>query len=498
MRKYENEVILMNCPSVDKLSQYVDELLEPKEHQALKLHINTCEQCQHIIQIFEDETHFIKETLQTPALPNDFDEQILAQLKPYKQKQSYWKRPITMVASAVLAIGLLATVTPTVAEYVKSIFSSEEVDYGIQEAERLGFVEEVDYEATSNGITLHIDEIMVDTKRIAFVVRATNKRGKAISPLNFGEWDKSLELTFTKSNGEPINDFLFGTGFLGRESYAIVQVDTPKLSEDLIMHWKVDEVTGKKGDWQFEIPIPIEKALPHLKMVDLQQTISIRGNEIFLEQMAFTPSSATLNYRIKQLQSLPVDDRLNPSFGINIAYTITDDQEELITSNHLYYQEIEEVGMPPLTAEGGSETIGEWQWEAVFSTITAPKPTLNIVGIEQVTYINEDVTFIPNQLDENAVLYVEGYPVQITAMEQQSKGEPRTEITLNDVDELPFYLEQWYLVDETGTDYLINRREGNKLIISKEMDFNQNYTLTLLTTRKLEQLENPIHIPLHN
>ena len=66
----------MNCPSADKLSQYVDELLEKKQHQEIKMHITHCEKCQHIIQIYEGETQFIKETLATPSLPNDFDELI--------------------------------------------------------------------------------------------------------------------------------------------------------------------------------------------------------------------------------------------------------------------------------------------------------------------------------------------------------------------------------------------------------------------------------------
>lgn len=484
----------MNCPSADKLSQYVDELLDEREHQALKMHINTCENCKRVIQLYENEALFIKDTLQTPDLPADFDAQILAQVNPYKKKRPLWFKPMNIAASSILAFGLLAAVTPTVADYVKSVFSTDEVDLGLQEAQRLGFVEQLQLSQTHNGITVTIDEVMVDTKRIGIIYHATNKRGKPIYP-SVWDFERPLNYYFLSKSGEKIEQVSGGASNTN-EHYGYLEFETPKLTEDLTLYWDIDQVGKKKGQWSFEIPIPIEKALPHLKTINLQQTITTNDTEITLDKMNFTPSSATLNYEIKRLEPLPKDKRLRSEPGFNMAFTITSETGEILTTNHTYQEYKGEMGTPALTASGGSDTGEMWQWEAVFSTISAEKPMLNIIGVEKVLYVNEDLTFTPNELDDKATLSIEGYPVQVASVKQK-KQEPRTEIELAYDKNLPFHLEQWVLVDEAGMEYFINGREENKLILLNAIDLNQSYTLTLLTTRKFETLAQPIQISLY-
>lgn len=491
----------MNCPSADKLSQYVDELLEKQEHQAIKLHVNECENCQRVIRLFEGETQFIKETLQMPVLPDTFDEQVLAQLQPYKKKHLVIKKGMATAAAAVLSIGLLAAVSPSLANFVMDIFGSEQVDPGINEAQKLGFVEQVNYEQTNKGITIHINEVMVDTKRIALVVHATNKRGKIIKWPRFGEWSKPYEIEFTKKNGEPIGEFSFGAGYSGNETFSVLQIDTPKLTEDLLLQWKINEVNDKQGEWQFTIPIPIEKALSHLKTVDIQQTITAHNLEMTVEQALFTPSTATLNYNMKLIEPLPKDSRYSMMPIQKAAYTIENAQGQVLAANDVYreYIEDEETVAPQLAGTGGGEA-SIWDWEDVYSTISDEKPVLQIAGFEVPVYINESMTFNANQLDSSATIMYENYPIQVVSLQKVEKGdESRFELKLQYDKELPIKFDSmsWYLVDESGTNHFINGKYEDTLIISKELDLQKTYTLTFLTATKFEKLNEPVQIPLY-
>lgn len=492
----------MNCPSADKLSQYVDELLEKDEHQEIKMHVLHCEKCQHIIQLFEGETQFIKETLASPSLPADFDEQVLAQIQPYKKKPILIRKGMATAAAAVLSIGLLAAMSPSFANFVMDIFSSEQVDPGINEAQKLGFVEQVHYEQTSKGITIHINEVMVDTKRIALVVHATDKRGKIINRPLFGEWGEPYELEFTKKNGEPISEFSFGSGYSGNETFAVLQIDTPKLTKDLLLHWKIAEVNGKKGDWQFEIPIPIEKALPHLKTIDLGQTITAHNVAFTMEQATFTPSTAALNYKLKLINPLPKDPRYFMTPMLSAAYTIADEQGKVLAANTVYRDNLFDEGnvVPQISGSGGGEETSGWEFEDVFSTITDEKPVLHVAGFEVPVYLNKSVTFTPSELDTSTTIMYDDYPIQVVALKKvKNSDEPRFKLKLQYDKELPIKWEStnWYLVDDSGTDYFINGHYENTLIISKELDLQKTYTLTLITATTFEKLEEPIQIPLY-
>ncbi|MDQ0155746.1 anti-sigma factor family protein [Robertmurraya andreesenii] len=76
----------MNCPTVDKLSRYADNLLSEEEYAQIHMHLKGCLDCIHVVKAFEAEEEFLKETLQTPSLPNDFASGVLERLEPYEQK----------------------------------------------------------------------------------------------------------------------------------------------------------------------------------------------------------------------------------------------------------------------------------------------------------------------------------------------------------------------------------------------------------------------------
>jgi len=148
----------MNCPTIDDLSKYTEQLLREEEHALIQNHVHSCEGCMRVVDAFMEEKRFIKETLKTPVLPNEFAHLVLDQLEPYKQptqKRRKVRKPVMLsAAAAILALGMSAAFNPGFAEWIGGFFSTGEVDEGLRLADEAGYTEQVNVEATDNGITL--------------------------------------------------------------------------------------------------------------------------------------------------------------------------------------------------------------------------------------------------------------------------------------------------------------------------------------------------------
>ena len=161
----------MKCPTIDKISQYVD---DSHAFEDIALHVRNCAECQRVVEAFESEQLIIKETLQTPTLPDDFATLVLDQLEPYEQqggprKSAPWKRILLSAASVVLALGVSATLNPSFAEWVGGLFSTDQVDRGLKLAMEAGIADRVDLEVADSGITFKVEDVIADSDRVAFI-----------------------------------------------------------------------------------------------------------------------------------------------------------------------------------------------------------------------------------------------------------------------------------------------------------------------------------------
>ena len=195
----------MKCPSADQLAQLHDELLTAEEAEQLKGHVKNCPSCQAVMELFEGESRFMTETLQTPGLPDDFADLVLTKLEPYKRakKKSYWKRALLSAAGVALAFGITATVSPSFAQLVGGLFNTDSVDEGVHIAMDAGLVERVDLTATDNGITLKVEDVMVDSSRLVFSYQVLKSSGKTIYPY-FELHDSENEIVFIDEEGKEL------------------------------------------------------------------------------------------------------------------------------------------------------------------------------------------------------------------------------------------------------------------------------------------------------
>lgn len=498
----------MNCPSADKLSQYADQLLPHAEQQELSQHVASCASCQQIVALFKGEEQFIKETLQEPALPDDFEADVLAQLVPYKKKRTRWRKGAAAVAVALLSFGIVTAVSPSFADFVASIFSTEHVDTGLNEAQKFGFVEQVDVAATDQNITIHIEEVMVDATRIVFIYKVTDDKGNALSPL-IGHWEEQLDLQFQTKSGERFES-TGGRRMLLEQQIGYVEVTTPAVQEDVTLHWHVKEIDGQQGNWQLALPIPVEKALAARKTVDLDTTYTQSNVRVTFDEATFTPSTTVITYQTEFTEE--VTDAVTAFYmpQVNIAYTLEDARGTILASNYVYGQYFDEVNRS-LSGQGSGldNALFSWEWEEIFSSVQATQPVLHVIGFEKNVVVDEQVTFTVNELDDSTALYYEGEPVYVRSVEPVTNRSWQlkwpfvteshaTELTLHyDQEKIVDQFEVWYLKDARGKSYMLGQREENRLLVHEEIDLSEPLTLHLIAAKKFEPLETPLRIPLY-
>lgn len=251
----------MNCPKVDKLSQYVDNLLTVREHDQIYAHVKSCDDCIRVVEAFQEEQRFLKETLQTPTLPDDFASIVLDKIEPYEQKivrrkSKPWKRILLSAAGIVLALGLTAALNPSFAQLIGGMFGTEQVDEGLRMATESGLGERVNLEVTDRGITFKVEDVVADSSRVALSFQVLNQNGKPLDThLNLA--DSENKIIVLDQNGKENNRL--GTGWSEGSDYGFIEFSLreQEATDKLTIKFDLVELNGVKGNWKLEVPVDL-------------------------------------------------------------------------------------------------------------------------------------------------------------------------------------------------------------------------------------------------
>ena len=175
-----------------------------------------------MVEELNEEQKFLIETLQTPALPDDFASTILEQLEPYKKpKRSAWQRRMLFAAGLVLAVGLSTTMNPSFAKWVGGLFATDQVDEGLKIASNAGMAERVNREVTDQGLTLRVEDVVADSSRVALSYQIVNKKGK-IQDSYIELADSKNEIYASDQNGKRLDGV--GMGWQDGSDYGLIEI----------------------------------------------------------------------------------------------------------------------------------------------------------------------------------------------------------------------------------------------------------------------------------
>jgi len=536
----------MNCPTTDKLSDYIDELLESNEKELIENHIKECVRCRLTTEAFIEEQFFLKETFQTPILPDDFASTVLNQLEPYNQKvvpvkQKPWKKVMLLAAGLVMVVGLTTTLNPSFAEWIGGLFSTEEVDEGLRIASDAGLAKRVNQEVTDQNLTLRVEDVVADTTRVALSYQIINKHGKTRDTyLNLDETRNKI--TAVDQNGIPIETL--SMSWTGGSDYGLIEFSLREDDsiESLTVKFDLVELLGKEGKWELEIPIDLKEIQKLTKNLTLKEAkTSTNGVTIDMKEVKFAPSSNELLYetsftdkeRLKlesEIQKLENDFgkenvHMFSNYGTAIQYHIENEAGEVIYYHNTFQQQghpsdqglLQGTGMP-------IDGLGHVGWnESFIPQREEDKLTFVLDGVVKTVPADFSIKIKPKELNKKPVSFeYEGNHMTITKAKiknqyslQKSLFPIRKEqiykVTMKGgKDALASDLGAWVLVDDKGKVYETfysgsilddkdkhGRYKTNLELLSYDLEeVPEELTLHLLSVTRYEEVKEEWKVPL--
>ncbi|QFG00038.1 DUF4179 domain-containing protein [Psychrobacillus glaciei] len=508
----------MNCPKEDKLTQYVDDLLTEQEHAQLNIHLKTCDNCRGIVQLFKDEQQFLIETLQTQTLPDNFASLVLEQLEPYvpkiaRRKSRPWKRALLLAAGIVFALGLTATLSPTFAQFIGGMFSTEQVDKGLRMAAEKGLEERVNLEVNDQGLTLKVEDIFVDSSRVAISIQIIDENGIAQRP-NINDSNRNNRISVTGYNGK--NNIGIGYHMDRGRDYNLIQVPLNEDDlENITIKLNFVEMNGKIGKWKLEVPVDLTNSSLYTTSTPLNNmTKNIDGITINLKEIQFASSSTTLLYETSFLmeEQAVIDEQVKSivekfgedvsTFGIYntfIHYHLENEQNKSIFKHHPFFtNQPWDNGLILSSGRNGGLLGYTVSKESFVPQKVDSKLTFVLDGVYKSVPSNYSVKFNPKKIKDVPVSFeYEGNLVSITNAELQTSVKQGDSSILQIVmegrkEDDAAELGVWALMDDTGKSYVRLANDSTKT----EKENNNSYKRTInFLTDGLE--ETPKELTLH-
>lgn len=537
----------MNCPQVDKLSQYVGELLEKEEMNKLRAHILECKECQRVVEAFRGEEQYIKETLKTPSLPDDFEVMVLNQLEPYqpRRKKKWKKRVVSAVAGIVVALGLTATFNPSFAEWVGGLFSTEQVDEGLRLASDAGFVVRVDEKVTDEGLTLHVEDVVADPSRLALSYQLVREDGKILnSYLDFH--DNGNEIMVLDDHGKPLEIFSMGWTSGGDQEYGMIELSVrgQEHVEKLTVTMNLVEIRGIKGNWKLDIPVDLTESKKSTKTLVLEDKQTVQhGVDVRLKEVRFAPSAHEILYETafteEEKNRIQEDIRkLEEAFGQEQVHTFTHFNTDLQyhleneEGTPLFYHNVFEEGQGHpidvglLQGSGeGLDSFGGNAWSQSFiPQKDSEKLTFVLDGIVKTVPANFSIKIKPRELKHNPLSFeFEGNHMLVKKAGKKNDYSLRKSwipiekdtyfsIEMEGGREAPFSgLGSWVVVDDKGNTYATNfsgsildetdehgrYKTTIELRVDEMEEVPEELTLHLISVTRYEELEEKWKVPLY-
>lgn len=524
----------MTCPTIDKLSQYADDLLTGPELVEIRKHMEGCEECQQIVEVFKGEQQFIKETLKTPLLPADFTAVVLEQLEPYdkrKKRKKHWKRVMLAVAGMTLAVGLSAAFNPIFAAWVGGLFSTENVDEGLRIAAEADLAERVNLEVVDKGITFKVEDVVADSSRVSLSYQIVNENGKA-QKINQEIADLENEILITDQNGKVLDEL--NMMWQSIDDYGLYEFSLRNQDalEKINVDFNIKEINGVKGNWTLEVPINLKenKHLTTIIPLDGVQT-NEHGVMIKMKEVQFAPSSYELFYETSftEKEQAHIEGSIEKlekkhgqeinsifMFGSDLRYHIKNERNEVVFQNSTLFDSEGYSGNSGFLQGFGQrlDQLGHMAWNQSFVPQKEDdKLTFVLDGVIKTVPADFSVTVKPKELKKQPVSFeYEGNFVEITKIEKQTDyylrksllpiGK-RTSFTIQmegEKEAISPELGAWALVDDIGNSHVVY---GSGSALDKTLTvyglnkIPEEFTLHLLSITRYEEVEDKWSVPLY-
>lgn len=517
----------MTCPSIEQLEDFVEDWLDTEEENDIRAHFKQCRKCREMVSELEQENEELKEILKSPTVTDQFTDQIMRQIKPYEQekrKKRTWHMPLLVASASLFLIGGVI-LSPSFAQWASGIFSTDDVDEGVQNAMQEGMGKEVNMTAVDRGITFKVDEFMMDPSRVVLSYQFLNGRGKAIP-----HYDVEYEVVLVDEHDQPLGDL--ASSWRNLDDYGLIELrltDFELESEQVKVWLTMTEVNGLKGNWRIEIPMTAKDIQEHKEITVLKESAAkLQDTHIRFKSITKSPSMIIFDYEIGYPESSQnevfdkiaqvkkqtgIDIESEFQFGHDLNYRVLNKEQETIyehvtslSTNAIYHHLL----------ESSSDMIGEFegaQFTDAYSTRKKGAPTyVELLGAERIIPATYSVEVDTKKLKSKPIdISYKGHQAEIQKVEKVVDYYARKslipigkrthlEIALSSsYSGPPAFLGKWLLEDEKGAfheTFFSGSSDDGTLFVYGLDEVPEKFRLHLVSELVYEEFAHPVELKL--
>lgn len=310
----------MKCLTDNELDRMLLETSDddPVRKKAAERHFDACPACRERFDRLRREQERWSDRLFAEALPSDFTERLLKRLEDEETEEAHerlqvsqgggrtehgqvpmmereqgkgtgmplrsdrWKPGRRRWIAAVLLLLLLfsgtfaALSSPTVAELVRTLFSRDNVDIGLLNAQEYGLVQHPGIRVKDKGYTVQIDEAVADPTRVIVALQLFDPDGKHDrNRLTFGS-DGRNSIAIKDESGKTVEK-MYDYGYTKDFYYMIAFFPEPLQADKITIEGRLSQLGNEMqnipftdGSWNFDFTIDMKEAKAKTTIVPLQ------------------------------------------------------------------------------------------------------------------------------------------------------------------------------------------------------------------------------------
>jgi hypothetical protein len=383
------------------------------------------------------------------------------------QKWAFTTAALILLISSTLAV----MASPSLAEYVRSLFAPDVVDYGLLKSQELGLVNNPNIKVKDQGYTMEINEVVADSTRVVMALKLTGPDG--MPNHNMLELSGPNQIQITDRNGNKLGE-LYDIGMTSQMYVLVAHFPQEIQADELMIQATISRLGSDiqripyiQGKWSFAFNVNLKQAKALTTVQPLNQSYTTEnGMTIRMKRLVRTPSGVRLD----------LDTELSAAAAERSPARLREREQLMFHFEDESGEEIHSVMSTKFPHKDSLLTASKikdpaahiMHWSYSFKYL----PAESYVRFVWDGYILPEITeerldFVPDDLSAHpAIFHHEGDELRLTGFEMDDAPDPRENrkeavLRVQGIFKNNFTGDEWVVKDADGIEYPVHYRGGS-------------------------------------
>ncbi|SFM15261.1 protein of unknown function [Paenibacillus sp. 1_12] len=387
-----------------------------------------------------------------------------------KRKWMFTTAALILLISSTLAV----IASPTLAEYVRSLFMPGVVDYGLLKSQELGLVNDPNIKVKDQGYTMEINEVVADSTRVVMALKLTGPDG--LPNHNMLELSGPNEIQITDRNGNKLGE-LHDIGMTSQMYVLVAHFPQEIQADELMIQATISRLGNEilripyiQGKWNFAFYVNLKKAKALTTVQPLNQSYTTdNGMTIRMKRLVRTPSGVRLDLDTELSAAAAERSSAKLREREYLMFHFEDESgQEIHSVMSMKFPHIDSLLTSSRVKDPSADIL---HWSYSFKYLLADSFVRFVFDGYIVPELTEGrFTFRPSDLSSHpAIFRHEGDELRLTGFEMDDAPDPREHrkeavLRVQGKFRNHFASDEWVLKDAAGNEYPVNYRGGSSTI----------------------------------